>query len=203
MDIEEFRAGWDDPSFEKRFSRIADQETPAQLRLRLKVMERRSTRWRQINHLLIKACLAGILVLAFLMTVDVINARESLLQNLAFMGAMVAVGAFYWIEKRREKYAVSRMWLPYREFLADEIARLSANVRLDNWASWMFVSAFCCLALYYLPIHASSRLQALYTSVAVAVVAGGRIWDRYKIRSLQSARAELSRYSQSLIQDTE
>jgi hypothetical protein len=46
-------------------------------------------------------------------------------------------------------------------------------------------------------------LQALYTSVAVAVVAGGRIWDRYKIRSLQSARAELSRYSQSLIQDTE
>ena len=189
MDLDKFRAQWEDPEFEQSYARL-DPEPTSSVIERMKSMDRRDKRWRITRKIIVWAALLVFLALA-VAGPFVLDIREEPIRALAFVLEMVVILVLLLVDRAREKYAQPKLWLSPDEFQLDEHRRMSQNIRLDQWVSGLLCLAIICLAVYAAPFL-SAGLQGACLDATVAAVLALVLYDRHKISQLKRSRDALA-----------
>ena len=189
MDIDKFRAQWDDPEFVKSYARL-DQEPVSEIIKRMERRERREKRWRITRKIILRAPLVVFLGLAGFQ-IYVNDGQETPLQSVAYMIELVVLCGLNPLEKAQEKYQQPKFWLKHREFLQDENQRIGKNIRLDQWASVMSGVALAALGMYLAPfLSAGLRIVCLAMTGAAVIVL--QVYDFRKISQLKRTRDSMA-----------
>ena len=188
MDLDKFRAQWDDPEFEQSYARLDPEPTSAVIE-RLKRMDGAARRRRGTRQIIAKALLAGLLGLASVQ-LFVVEGRELPLQTAAFILELLLFFALQGLDKLREKHAQPKLWLAHMEFLADEQRRMTRNLRFDWWSSALLSAAILCIAMYAAPLIPTGLQIACWAAAAAAVLVL-QVFDLRKISALKRSRDEL------------
>jgi hypothetical protein len=188
MDIDKFRARWDDPEFAKSYSQLVHEPT-ADIIKRMERREMHEKRWRKARLFSMKASLSVLLGLSILWFF-VKDRRETPLQSIAFMIEIAACCGLQLLIKKREQYERPKMWLDHKEFMLDEQDRMNKNIRLARWTSVLLSIAVACVGLYAVPFLAGGwKIACLVVAAAVIIVF--QVYDFRRISQLKHSRNEL------------
>jgi hypothetical protein len=189
MDIEKFRARWNDPEFAASFARRFPED-PLEIAKRMEKIDLRAQWWRKARRVLMKIAVGVLLALAIFRQFR-IHSREARLQSAAFILAMAAIGALQMLDKEREKYREPKYWLDRVEFLKNEYTRLGQNIRIDLWSSVALCLGVASLGMYAVPFLSVGLQIACLAATAAAIVAI-LVYEYRRLSDLKLMRSELA-----------
>jgi hypothetical protein len=189
MDIDKFRARWEDTEFAKSYTRPVHEPISDVIK-QMKRRDRREKWWSITRQIILGVPLLVIIGLAILRIYGT-DSRQTPLQTVAFIIELAVFCGLLLLNKMRKKYGEPKFWLNHKELLLDEQHRTGQNIRFDQWTSVLFSGAVTCVGLYTTPLlPQGQKLACLVMTAAVIIIL--QQYDRRRISELKFLRDDLA-----------